>query len=657
MPTDPAGLMLARLTVLPALGALFFLLIAFPLLLIGEFRPVAVIPAAGLAIIVGVPLSVRLVRVPIRNTPAWAPVAIAVIAIGFFAFQLYHRSNFVIDTRDPASYVQFATWIAKNGKLPIPEDLSAFGSARHMVDFDSAAFFQVGTTIVPQFMAGLPMVLGVAYWGGGTVSALSMAPVLGGAAVLTFGGLAARLIGPRWAVPATLTLAVSFPEMFTSRSTYSEPLAQILLLGGLCLLVDSQRSGDVRASRRLAALAGLALGILLLVRLDGASDTLPLLPWCGALVVGRRPQAMPLIAGFAVGTIYGVVDGAFLTRPYLKLNISSVAPLALATVVVVLATLVAVMAVKRGLRFPRPRWLPAAAAALPPVVLAGAVVRVMIAAPHITADDYAWHSLEWISWWMGKPIIAAATVGAALLAYRVLSDRQPEWMLPLMIFGWTIAVFLLRPAITPDMPWASRRLVPAVLPGCILLAAWAVSWATQQLRERGFAGWRSMLFAACCGILLIAFPARVAFKPHLGSGGLQLRGLAVQNTYRGELAAVEQLCAAIPADATVVVIDTHVAYRLLENVRGQCGVPAARLRGVTASRVRQVISGIEGTGRRAILLGATKQEFYGYPDGTVKQVMNYHGQIDGYDLNGVPASTMSYSVVVWMWERSSRSAR
>ncbi len=106
-----------------------------------------------------------------------------------------------------------------------------------------------------------------------------------------------------------------------------------------------------------------------------------------------------------------------------------------------------------------------------------------------------------------------------------------------------------------------------------------------------------------------------------------------------------------------MVIDTHVAYRLLENVRGQCGVPAARLRGVTASRVRQVISGIEGTGRRAILLGATKQEFYGYPDGTVKQVMNYHGQIDGYDLNGVPASTMSYSVVVWMWERSSRSAR
>jgi hypothetical protein len=652
LPADLAGLLLARITVLPALAALFFLLVAFPLLLIGEFRPVAVIPAAGLAVIVGGPLSARLVRVPIRNTPAWAPVAIAVISVGFFAFQLYHRSDFVIVTRDPASYVQFATWIAKNGKLPIPEDLPAFGSARHMVQFDSSAYFQVGTTIVPQFMAGLPMVLGVAYWWGGTFSALSMAPVLGGAAVLTFGGLAARLIGPRWAVPATLTLAVSFPEMFTSRSTYSEPLAQILLLGGVCLLVDSQRSGDVRASRRLAALAGLALGILLLVRLDGASDTLPLLPWCGALVVGRRPQAIPLIAGFAVGTLYGVVDGAFLTRPYLRLNMSSVAPLVLVTLVVILATLVAVLAVKRGLRFPRPRWLPAAAAALPPVVLAGAVARVIIAAPHITTRDYAGHSLEWISWWMGKPIIAAATVGAALLAYRVLSDRQPEWALPLMIFGWTIAVFLARPAITPDMPWASRRLVPAVLPGCILLAAWAASWVTQRLKERGFAGWRSTLFAACCGILLIAFPARIAFKPDLGSAGISLRGLAVQDTYRGELAAVDKLCGAIPAGSTVVFIDGPVADRLLENVRGQCGVPAARLREVSVPRIRQVISGIEGTGRRAVLLGSTRQEFNEYPNGTVKQVMNLHAQIDGYDMNGVPASTRHYSVVVWMWEQN-----
>jgi hypothetical protein len=652
LPADLAGLLLARITVLPALAAVFFLLVAFPLLLIGEFRPVAVIPAAGLAIIVGVPLSVRLVRVPIRGTPAWAPVAIVVIAIGFFAFQLYHRSDFVIVTRDPASYVQFATWIAKNGKLPIPEDLPAFGGARHLVKFDSFAYFQVGTSIVPQFMAGLPMVLGVAYWWGGTFGALSMAPVLGGAAVLTFGGLAARLIGPRWAVAATLALAASFPEMFTSRSTYSEPLAQILLLGGICLFLDSERAGGDRAKQVLAAVAGLALGILLLVRLDGASDTLPILPWCGGLLLVRRPQAIPLFVGFAAGALYGVVDGAFLTRPYLKLNISSVEPLALLTVVVIVGTLVVVLAVRRGFRFPRPRWLPAAAAALPPLVLAGAAARAIIAPPHITQHDYSHHALQWIIWWVGVPIVLAATASAALLTYRVLRGRQPEWALPLAVFGWTIVVFLIYPAITPDMPWAGRRLVPAVLPGCILLAAWGMSWLTSQLKEHDYAGPPARLFAVCCGVGLVAVPAWISFQPHLGDGRLQLRGIAEANTYRGEVAAVDEICAAIPSGSTVVVIDGPIADRLLEDIRGDCGVPAARLRDVTVPRVKQVVKGIDGTGRRAVLLGSTKNEFNEYPDGTVKQVLKLNTRLDATDLNGVPTSTQSYSVVVWMWEQN-----
>ncbi|WP_300613810.1 hypothetical protein [Trebonia sp.] len=651
IPGDLPGLLLARLTVLPALVATFFLLFGFPLLLIGEFKPVPVIAATAIAIAIGVPLTLKQVRVPIRDTPTWALVAIVVIAIGFCAYQLHHRSDFVIVTRDPASYVQFATWIAKHGKLPIPEDLSAFGGARDLVQFQSSAFFQVGNVIVPQFMAGLPMVLGTAYWWGGTSSALSMGPLLGGAAVLTFGGLAARLIGPRWAVAATLALAASFPEMLTSRSTYSEPLAQILLLGGICLFLDSERAGGDRAKQVLAAVAGLALGILLLVRLDGASDTLPILPWCGGLLLARRPQAIPLFVGFVVGTLYGFVDGVFLARPYLKLNISSVEPLALLIVVLIVGTMVTVLAVQRGFRFPRPRWLPAAAAALPPLVLAGAAARVVIAPPGITQYDYSRHALEWIIWWVGAPIVLAATAGAALLAYRVLRGRQPEWALPLAVFGWTIVVFLIRPAITPDMPWASRRLVPAVLPGCILLAAWGASWLTRQLEEHDYAGLPARLFAACCGVALVAVPAWISFQPHLGHGGLQLRGLTESNTYRGEVTAVDEMCAAIPPDSTVVVIDGPIADRLLENIRGDCGVPAARLPDVTVTKVKQVIKDIDGTGRRAVLLGSAKTEFNPYPDGTVEQVMNLHTQFDAHDLNGVPRSTRSYSIIVWMWEK------
>ena len=34
-------------------------------------------------------------------------------------------------------------------------------------------------------------------------------------------------------------LALSLPEQYTSRGTFSEPLAQVLMFGGLCLLADS----------------------------------------------------------------------------------------------------------------------------------------------------------------------------------------------------------------------------------------------------------------------------------------------------------------------------------------------------------------------------------------------------------------------------------
>ena len=56
--------------------------------------------------------------------------------------------------------------------------------------------------------------------------------------IFTFGGLVARLVGPRWAPFGALAIAIGIPEAYVSRNTYSETLAQILLLGGLCLWID-----------------------------------------------------------------------------------------------------------------------------------------------------------------------------------------------------------------------------------------------------------------------------------------------------------------------------------------------------------------------------------------------------------------------------------
>src|SRR5262249_24558017 len=109
---------------------------------------------------------------------------------------------------------------------------------------------------------------------------------------------------------------------------------------------------------------------------------------------------------------------------------------------------------------------------------------------HLPVDPmrtFAEQSLHWVFWYIGVPAVILATVGGALLTRRCLRGQAPLWTLPLMTSAWTIVTFLSRPSITPDHPWASRRLVPAVLPGVILLAVWASSWLVGWLREHGYA--------------------------------------------------------------------------------------------------------------------------------------------------------------------------
>jgi hypothetical protein len=689
-PPDAAGRLLGRLSVLPALLVMAWLLVGLPLLLAGVFTPLAML-------LLSVPLAVILVVIGLRwlpgrwpgagaaaapgqaRTPWWTVAAVVAIAIAFGVDQMIYHSQFIIVTRDPASYIQFATWISKHGSLPIPQDAAAFGGAHHALTFSSFAYYQVGNSVVPQFMAGLPMILAGGFWIGGVNAAVAMAPILGACAVLTFGGLAARLVGPRWAPLAALILAVSLPEEFTSRSTYSEPVAQILFLGGLCLVIDSL--GEDRAGAKvIAALGGLALGLTLLVRIDGASDILPVIPYCGILLVGRARQAVPLIGGLVVGGLYGSIDGLVLSRPYLASIKGSLVPLALITGVVIIATL-AGMAWRwdKGLPKIRGKWLPNAAAVLAVVIVVGFTLRpyfqtvrgnsgkffeTIIAGyqrrDHLPIQPdrlYYELSMHWVFWYIGVPAVAFGTLGAALLARRCLRGQAPTWVLPLMIFAWAIVTTLYSPSITPDNPWASRRLVPTVLPGFILLAVWGADWVLDRVRRmdvpRGL-----QVSLAVCGVALLLLPATITtFGLRARSGGpvgvrIAAVGLAFKTTYGGEIPAVKAMCAAIPHDASVVFIDSGgggEASRLGEVVRGMCGVPVAELNRAHYASTEQVLQGIERAGRRPVLLAGTRKPLvrFGAP---LRQVMRLRSTQDMNALTAPPLHTIPFNVNVWMSE-------
>jgi hypothetical protein len=717
-----AGMLFGRLSVLPVLVAVAWLLVGLPLLLLNCFTPLLMLlvslPVMAVLVFFGLRLlpaqwedAVPFARPGLAGTPWWAVLGSVAVAAAFGVDQMIYHSQFVIINRDPASYIQFAAWISHHGSLPIPQDNQAFGGTNSVLSFNSPAFYQVGRAIVPQFMAGLPMVLAAGFWIGGVNAAVAMGPILGALAVLTFGGLVARLVGARWAPLACLVLALALPMQFTSRSTYSEPLAAILFLGGLCLVVDCLRAGGM-AARVLAAVGGLALGLTFVVRLDGASDILPVIPYCGLLVWRRRPQAWPMIGGFAVGVAYGIVDGIVLSLPYLQENWTSVKPLMIISIAVTGATIVVTAAamivprVRRGktgrpqwLRPPRwwgtqwlrtqwsgtrwlgqpGNWLPTAAAALPILVVIAFIVRPYvqvvratgttgfestIAAYQLTAGNpidpgrlYYEISMDWVFWYIGVPAVIFGAIGAAILVRRALRGGIPVWTLPLLVFSWAIVSTLYRPAITPDQPWASRRLVPAVLPGFILLAAWAVSWLSGWLREKQIARVARGVVLACCGVALVLPATITTFGLHVERGGpvgvrLTADGLATKRTYQGEILTVDRLCAALPAKATVIFIingGTKAPNELVEVVRGMCNRPAAIWLSSDLRPIPDLVNGIYRAGRQPVLLAGFSNiiEPFGGP---LRHIIWLRTQQDGSVLTSPPTSTAPLNITLWMSE-------
>jgi hypothetical protein len=194
------------------------------------------------------------------------------VAAGFGVWQLWANSPQLIVDRAPGAFFQFGYWIAQHGSLPIPTQLAAFGGSHPGLTFSSFGFISHAGAVAPGLAAGLPITLAAGLWTHGLAGGVALSPLLGALAVLSVGGLTGRLAGPQWAPAGALVLALTLPETYTSRSAFSEILAQALLFGGLCLVVDSLAP---RQSRILAALAGLALGLTVLVAVGSLVALLP----------------------------------------------------------------------------------------------------------------------------------------------------------------------------------------------------------------------------------------------------------------------------------------------------------------------------------------------------------------------------------------------
>jgi hypothetical protein len=426
----------------------------------------------------------------------------------------------------------------------------------------------------------------------------------------------------------------------------------------------------------LAGATGLLFGITLLVRIDGPADVLPVVPYCGLLILRRQRQVIALLAGLLVGLVYGTVDALFLTRPYLQTNSQSVKAMVGAFFLVTLVTAVAVWWLRRRgseLRTPPGPRLVTTVTALPFVIIAVFIVR-----PYVERNwhalQYAPLSLHWIYWYTGASAIAFAVIASAMLGRRCVKGEAPLWVLPLLTFAWAITWFLLRPAITPHQPYASRRLVPAVLPGLILLAVWLTAWLGRKSQVIHLVNVpdylkrfpRVFVIACCAGALFL--------PPMIGNFGLGIKaggpigvmpysnGLALQRAYVGEIAAIEKICQSIPPNSSVLLADFMFYWQFEENIRGTCNVPVAGVTtedptannppgsNISPATVLADVRAIQKAGRHPIVLAPTAGELSQLGNGSVQLVMAQNTSIDEHVVFGTPRNTLPQRFTVYSWE-------
>jgi hypothetical protein len=398
-----------------------------------------------------------------------------------------------------------------------------------------------------------------------------------------------------------------------------------------------------------------------------------ILPLAAVLAVRRQPQALPMAIGAVVGIALAAVPAVLLSEPYLSSIRGSLLPLVAATAVLtVLSVVVVGVAHLRGYPAGPGRhrgWGTAAAAGvlLLGVGLAtrplwqvsrqdpddpGAIyVAALQASQHLPVDGgrtYAESSLQWVSWWIGPVGVVAAWVAFAVLAGRGVrwwtggSGRPPVGLIPAAVGAGSSVLTLARPGITPDHPWADRRLVVVLLPTFVLamtaVAAWCVRWARRRLPV-------SLLVAVFATAMLVVFLPAVA-----GSGPF-----VVQRTEAGEPGAVRQVCAALRPGDVVVGVDSRGYNEWPQVIRGVCNRPAAAINvqePQVAGSIDQLGRLVSARGGRLVLLAAGNPGMgdrvlpkLGYHP---RQVVSLRTVEDQRTLARAPWRSTRLSIEVWL---------
>ncbi len=525
--------------------------------------------------------------------------------------------EYLIVTRDPGFLTLTGVWLTNHASTDIPSlgSIPVADMQRNLLADAWQAWNLRGDVVQPQGAKALPALISVGGWIAGVPGVLAANVVVGGVGVLSLYNLARRFLTPLAALAPAATLALTVSHLGLSRSAYSEPLTLLLVFAAIHWAWRGLEHGRPSA----LVVAGVASGATALVRIDGAAYALGVLAGVAVAAAFKGPQAR---SGLIV---FGVAQGAMVGAGYASLahwsteylnrlgDEARLLNVAYAVVLVVLIVWAATWSSVAGVRVRH--WMDArrtsvARAAAIAMVGASAVLVSrpfwMTARRGTTAENhkftnsvvesfqraegypidptrtYAEHTVTWLSYYLTWPLMALATVGLAVLAYRAVATRVESWVFLGAVLTPTL-LYLVRPQIVPDQLWAIRRLEPATLPGLALAAGVGAWWLAHRLSKR----WPDLRrqFIATAAVILVAAPLTTYVSIRLSDENPALPAVYTYvREQQGARAQIDELCDV--ADGRPIILAGTPSH--FGSLRVVCDVPVVlALQAPTPETLRQ----------------------------------------------------------------------
>lgn len=456
--------------------------------------------AAGAALVLAVRRWARLEVVADR-----AGVLVALGCVGVALALTLPGFSYGVADKDPGIYVSHAISIAETGDYALHDELLAKQGSDPSFPVrlispgarfpgiwveDSAA-----GRVVPQFYHLWPALLATAHDVGGLTGLRSGAPLAGALCVLVLCALLRRagdlVAGSRAGLVAAglggLLLATNMLQVWQARYPTTEALSEALFLGtllGLVLAVQTRWTAG-------AGLAGLLLGVGFLNRADGVLLVVAAAGFGAVLLTLGRWDARSwwFTGGLALVLPHALVQAYDLSLAYSRsTDVPSLRTvLALSAGVLVTGALLGrVLAgpfasLQRGLLGRRPQVVVGSLVVLGVVGLLG----LGFLRPRLFGADlmnyngtlirsYDEQNLRRLSWFLTLPAFAVLPLGVAVVALRRWSTALWVLLLPTLLL---FPLYAYSARNSSRLMWWTRRYVPTVLPGVVVLLVLAIVFA------------------------------------------------------------------------------------------------------------------------------------------------------------------------------------